>query len=375
MVYFAACLALLLTCVDAMSRPHMSISKQLQQHLVEAEAERLSQTAQAAQAPAPRNFLVLRLAHTGSSWLTAMIGAQEDTYVTREAMFPTSNQEYIDHVESLGNQGVIDYLERAFTVPSGSIYTPDELQFFCNTTEEAQEKAEAGTNALPAEAGLPPAANLSLISQAVTVNTFMQPKTCDCLRNQGPECPLKFLGMTLDPTSQGLKYALNEILTAISQKHPDMHVLVLRRSNIVKLSLATGGMTENLNGSTYNVWLHRDFSVDRFMMDLRLAVNDDQVLLDASQLFNHVKLVTYEDLFEDPQKVMNPVFDFFGMQGRFEDWMGQIGDKHTPDDLRLLINNFDELEYALEQVSPCLAKQLRATTNEKFPEPCGDFWH
>jgi hypothetical protein len=77
-------------------------------------------------------------------------------------------------------------------------------------------------------------------------------------------------------------------------------------------------------------------------------------------------------MFNDPKRVMNEVFQDFGMPGRFEDWMAEYGDKHTPDDLRVLISNFDEIEQVMEKASPCLTRQLRAKKNEEIYEICDD---
>jgi hypothetical protein len=341
MVCLVARLVLALSCAEA-----MSVTKQFSQLLHDTKNS-------------PKNFIVLRLAHTGSSWITAMLGAQDETYLTREAIYPMWKPEEIKKVESLGSQGIVDYLERALTRPSGNIHKQGILQIGPLTCTEVQNaKKEVG--------------NASLVAQASSAHAFLKPETCACLRKLGADCPLKFLGMTLDPTSQGLKDNLAEIFTAVQKKHLDMPVLVYRRSNIVKHSLATGGLAENdEDGSRYSVQLHQELSVDKFMKNVAAASHEDSVLRKAASFFSRVKMVNYEDLVDNPEVVMESIFKFLDMPGHFDDWMAEMGDKHSPDDLRLLIKNFDEVEHALNISSPCLANQLRATTNQRF-EPCED---
>jgi hypothetical protein len=312
----------------------------------------------------PKNFLVLRLAHTGSSWLTAMLGAQDQTYLTREAIYPMHLEKEVKYVESLGKEGILSYIEHAFKEPSGNIHHSDKIQIGPETCSEVQNaKAEVRTSLLDfrADAGM-----------GSNTGTFLKPRTCRCLRELGSTCPLKFLGMTLDPTSQGVKDNLDEIFSAIQHKHPDMPVLVYRRSNIVKHSLATGGLAENKDGGQYSVALHQELSVPKFMQNVAAAVSDDAVLRKAASYFPNAKTISYEELVNEPKFVMETIFKFMGMPGVFEDWMAEMGDKHSPDDLRLLIKNFDEVEHALETASPCLAKQLRAAENARFAHPCED---
>jgi hypothetical protein len=303
----------------------------------------------------PKQFLVLRLAHTGSSWLSAMIGAQNDTYITREAIYPMHKPQEEEYVESLGKQGVMDYLERALAKPSGNILKSEEIQFLCYN--------QSGYNG-------PVPKNTSGVS-LLTLNFHMQPKTCACLRDLGSDCPLKWLGLTVDPTNKVLKDNL-DILTTLQEKHPNMPVLVYRRSNVVKKAIASGGLRHNENGTEYGVKLHRRKSPLKFIQKVREAVEADKVLRQAGQYFRNVKTVSYEDLAHDPQRVMEQIFEFIGMPGRFESWMASMSDKRSPEDLRLLYDNFDTLDTALERVSPCLARQFRASTNEAFPEPCPD---
>jgi hypothetical protein len=311
------------------------------------------QLSQAVRGP-PKNFLVLRLAHSGSTWLTAMLGAQEDTYITREAMYRLQKPDDIKHVETLGAQGVLDYLQQVLKLPSGNILTPNHIQFYCEMPKEAKDAT-------------------SLVSHVFSEDVFTRPQTCDCLHKLGSECPLKFLGMTLDPTSQVLSDNLGEILGPLNMTHTDMPVILFRRSNVVKRSLASGGNNVTETEGGYSVPLHQEVPVADFMRAVRNTMSKDKILRQSADHFSRVKIVDYEDLYMQPQLVMEHIFSFLGMQGHFESWMTEMGDKHTPDDLRVLIKNFDELERELEKVSPCLAEQLRATTNKKFHEVCPDF--
>jgi hypothetical protein len=237
---------------------------------------RLSQQLSHRTNDAPRNFLVLRLAHSGSTWITDLIGWQEDTYITREAMYPlfSDQQAQKRHLESIGAKGVLNYLERALREPCGNILEPDRIQYYCKNIEEYVKDGVTGE---------------SLVSEARSnVSTLVNPRTCACLKERGAKCPLKFLGMTLDPMSDVLKDHLFEILGTLQKKHPDMPVIMLRRTNVVKRSFATGGSGENRNGQEYGVPLHQKVTVDQFMKQVRYALVSDKVLRQAASYFPNV---------------------------------------------------------------------------------------
>jgi hypothetical protein len=266
-------------------------------------------------------------------------------------------------VQSLGKQGVLDYLEYAFKQPAGNVLQRNVTQNLCHDARSAERKALNATGALVFGEG-----------SNTTLDSLLQPNICMCLHDLGSNCPVKFLGMTLDPITQVLKDNVHEIFGAIQRAHPNMPVIVYRRSNIVKRTFATGGLDQNWQHTegSFGVNLHQEWSVDDFIMDLREALNEDRILREAARDFPNVKTVTYEALVRDPRAVMGSVFEFLGMPGWFEDWMVDIGDKHTPEDLRMLIANFDEVEQELAKESPCLVRQLRSTTNEEFAEICED---
>lgn len=306
----------------------------------------------------PKPLLMLRLGHSGSSWFTQMLSEQEDTYITREAIFPITSHgpirlQWKAMLENMTVDEVVSYFEKALRVPSGNMAMPNEVQLY--DYEEFDSE--------PDESTLAPAPD-ALASSLLQVQSG-NPRTLACLREQGQRCALKYLGLAVDPNGTGLAAHADEVFARVSGLMPELPVIVYRRSNIVKRALAKGG----LSGPT--AALNVTMNVSRFLRRVRKAAEQDHLLLRAARHFPHRRLVSYEQLQAEPARVMPDVFSFLGMtEARVTDEILDNGKKTSPEDLRLMLANFEELSEALRQRSPCLAEQMAALTNQDFPQPC-----
>lgn len=293
--------------------------------------------------------MVLRLAHTGSSWITSLIGAQNDTYITREAIWPLNEHrsEEFKWATQLSAHNVTQYLERALRHPSGSFLDPAAVQIF----DGEQFDSDSGDSAslLATESG----------ERASRTN----PGVIKCLLELGRNCSVKYLGMTLDPTGSSLRDHLDVVFRTLNHRHPDLPVVIYRRSNVVKRAVAHGGMR-------YVQRKKKTMAPEEFLLAVKQSIDADKALLHAATYFRNVKLVNYESLQNDPKGVMQGVFKFTGIPGAVDDEMLDNGADITPEDLREYIENFDELRQILDVRAPCLTKQLESATAEVFPISC-----
>jgi hypothetical protein len=297
-----------------------------------------------------KNFIVLRLAHTGSSWITSLIGAQNDTYITREAIWPLNphRSEIFKWATELSSHNVTQYLERVLRHPSGSFLDPDAVQIFDGEQFDTKE----------GEGGASPSL-LATKSHSARTN----PGVIECLQKFGRNCSVKYLGMTLDPTGSSLRDHLDLVFRSLEHRHPGIPIIVYRRSNVVKRAMAHGGMRYVLRSKT-------KLDLSEFLLAVKQSIDADKALFHAATYFRNVKLVNYEALQRDPKGVMQGVFNFIGIPGAVTDEMLDNGADITPEDLREYLENFDELREELEKRVPCLTKQMLSPNVEEFPISC-----
>lgn len=297
-----------------------------------------------------KNFIVMRLAHSGSSWITSLIGAQNDTYVTREAIWPLNphRSEQFKWATQLSAHNVSQYLERVLRHPSGSFLDPDAVQIW----DGEQFDTSAG-------AGGPTSSLLATKSHSARTN----PGVIQCLQEFGRNCSVKYLGMTLDPTGSSLRDNVDLVFRSIEHRHPGIPIILYRRSNVVKRAMAHGGMRYVERSKT-------KLKASEFLVAVKQSIDRDKALLHAATYFKNVKLVNYEALQKDPKGVMQDVFNFIGIPGAVTDEMLDNGADITPEDLREYLENFDELREELERRIPCLAQQMLSPKVEEFPISC-----
>ncbi|KAJ8605438.1 hypothetical protein CTAYLR_003320 [Chrysophaeum taylorii] len=94
--------------------------------------------------------------------------------------------------------------------------------------------------------------------------------------------------------------------------------------------------------------------------------------LGAVQLAEYYR-VTYEDLIADANATCGAVFRYLGVPHLEMTGDARFYSKATPDDLRSVVSNFDELEAWLHRRAPCLLPHLRETRPGVVqPTPCYD---
>jgi hypothetical protein len=281
-----------------------------------------------------------------------MLSEQNDTFISREGIYKFSGEEE-KKVHAMSVDQIAQYVLRTLAVPMGNIVRPSYFQTYtyaCLNETSSNHNSDAGSG------------HVSLASHAQhTVN----PAVNKCVSERGHECPLKFVGSTIDPIGTGLDKYGDEVYRRVVKAYPDLPVIIYRRSNLVKHAMARGGICGKDMAK-----LNQHQNVSEFMSKVMEAVEHDNALMHAASFFPNKKIVTYEDLQNRPFDTMNEVLRFLRMPGKVTPEMVGRGVQETPEDLRKLFSNFGELDRVLSARSPCLAEQLRVTTPKAFYKPC-----
>jgi len=173
----------------------------------------------------PKPLLVLRLAYSGSSWFTQMISEQNDTYITREANWVMGGTNREKVARMTGGQ-IAAYVLKAMVVPSGDLLHADEPQIFDYSDLDSAEKPEKTMNLFQHKQ-----------HQAATRRAG-NPQVMQCLTDLGQGCHVKYIGLTMDPVGTGLDVHGEEVFNEVSDAHPNLPVIIYRRSNLVKHAIA-----------------------------------------------------------------------------------------------------------------------------------------
>lgn len=294
------------------------------------------------------SMMIFRLPFSGSSWFTQMLSRQNDTYICRECLMSYRFPKRLARIKKLGTRGVGNYLLRALSRPMGSIQNPSDIQTYDYTEMEGVMLASV------------PSYKQQMINKQVL----------KCLDALGHDCPVKHVGLTLDPDSTGLN---GEVLDRVKQTYPNLPVIVYRRSNIVKHALASGGMAASEDGEgDANRLDGQRLEWSEFLEKLRWSQGRDKALRRMQQLFPNAMVVTYEELQQRPVELMNEVFEYLGIPGSIDPELIDTGEKHTSDDLSTVLENYEDLLTTLREQSPCLAEQFASPSVEVFPDPCPD---
>jgi hypothetical protein len=304
----------------------------------------------------PKPLLVLRLAYSGSSWFTQMISEQNDTYITREAnwVMGGTNRE---KVERMTAGQIASYVLKAMVVPSGDLLHANEPQVFDYSDLDSAKKPEMTMNLFQHQ---------HLQSAYARAGN---PQVMRCLSSLGQRCHVKYLGLTMDPVGTGLDTHGEEVFRQVSESYPNLPVVIYRRSNLVKHAIASGGLNPD---DKPKLGVHMDPT--KFLAKVRESQAHDRKLTQSAKYFKRTMLVQYEELVLHPVDVMKDTLLFLGMpfDAEYTRQLSQRGGKKTPEDMRTVFSNFDELYWTLFEKSPCLASQMRSTKVEVFRSPCPD---
>jgi len=186
-------------------------------------------------------------------------------------------------------------------------------------------------------------------------------------------------------------------LSGLSEKVPDLRLIVYLRTNKVKQAIATVRSKELwrkcgslvINGNSCNLPEKSNIRAEYFGKSLISKLAIDQYIFDSAKALHlknkNVHYVQYEELMNDSQNYDKLLLEL-GLRKEEVVWLssavtGRCRDncsKNTSDDLRTVIGNYEEIETWIQEKYPCLLPEFYETRADviqpSLHELCGNFF-
>jgi len=246
--------------------------------------------------------LVVKLSHAGSSWFTAMLQTAPDIYLEREGI---TNLEWSwDSLTKL-----VNYTNEALSRPRGQYWNPDTPDW----TGGSYWDPNATDN----------------------WQYLNYPKaTQECL-DHFDDCRMPVTGFTLALTDD-IVDNYKTFFQKVTDVHPDLKVVIYRRSNVVKRAFGQGGsdsdqklVYEPVNDLYAKGHGRRrpslrpcsnieSVKVNELLQRVSVAVRQDQELLRIKTLFPDALVINYEELQNDVVPSVDKTLRYLGIPYRLK---------------------------------------------------------
>lgn len=270
----------------------------------------------------PTPLLMFRKGASGSTWITALLNSESrHVYMCRECV-----PHWAGKSGGRSEEQVADYMVQALSHPAGSIVAPRHLH-----------------------------------------TRDLQPETRKCIEHADVGCEPAIVGLTMDPHVEAYSEEfMHNVFVQTWHRVPDVRVVIFRRTNIVKKALAKKGFLAGQRGTALETAV-----LDDVFAKVGKALSHDQHLLNVIRrgVFPNMLNMSYEEVQIDEVQAVNKVLRFSGYPFPLLKSLSNPSTKKSPEDLRLKIANFDEVDAALTSWHACLSEMFREKGPRVF-DPC-----